>query len=899
MAQEHWLSEKQLPMLQQLGTNFVARSGMEDAVSKGILNGRPFGGVSISWSHDLDHAITPLSNFRHKRLVGIEMKTSQKSIIFLCVYMPFYDTANRSECLAETLDVITMLENVIEQHPNHNVIIGGDINSELKNASPFDPFWCDFMSKNQLTCCDSLFPPSSVTYHHVSLGHKKWNDHFLVSNSLFNGSKLSNCSILQEGDNLSDHHPILMSVKTTIQPREYIAPQPSSTPILKWDKLNVTDLHNYTAHLQQSVELGPPMPRCDNHCMCSDQSCIQSLQSEYNYIIHCLKYADSFLPRVKPGVQKDWWTRSLTNLRNKSIEVHSIWVNEGRPHQGAIHDERLRVRANYKHSLRAAQRAPKQAAWDRLHLSLTQSDTNHFWKSWRQLYNKNKSNLAPVVDGLTSPDAIANTFMQNFQSNSTPNNQENVDRLNREFSSKYDNYVLKHNEHCDCNKTNNNITVFTVIDALSCMRKGKSCDEDSISAEHLHNAPLIVLRRLTNLFNQMLKHSFVPEQFRFGFMVPIVKNHQASHGDSSNYRGITISPIISKIFEHSLKLVFGNYLGTSDSQFGFKKNQSTVHALHCLRETVDYFVNNSSRVYSTFLDASKAFDRIIHSGLFIKLMERNIPLMFLNVIVSWYDGLQCRVKWGTNFSPWFAISAGVRQGGVLSPDFYSIYVDDLIRKLKDTQKGCYFHSLFAAALFYADDMAILSPSVKGLQSLLKVCEDYCARWDICLNASKSRSLYFGKKTSIPYKVLLNNRVVEWADEWKYLGLTLKSGKSFGCSVTDRVRKFYRCANAILRIDGFSNEMVMLRLLETHCVPILSYAIEVVKVANRDERRQLRVAYNSIFRRLFAYRRSESVTQLQAFLNRPTWEQLIDNRRRSFVNRICASGVSSLSHALLN
>ena len=146
---------------------------------------------------------------------------------------------------------------------------------------------------------------------------------------------------------------------------------------------------------------------------------------------------------------------------------------------------------------------------------------------------------------------------------------------------------------------------------------------------------------------------------------------------------------------------------------------------------------------------------------------------------------------------------------------------------------------------------------------------------------------------------MNKRDVEWEDEWKYLGLTLKSGKLFGCSVTDRVRKFYRCANAILRIDGFSNEMVMLRLLETHCVSILSHAIDVVKVANRDERRQLRVAYNSIFRRLFAYRRSESVTQLQSFLNRPTWEELIDKRRRSFVNRIRVSGVSSLSLACLN
>ena len=152
---------------------------------------------------------------------------------------------------------------------------------------------------------------------------------------------------------------------------------------------------------------------------------------------------------------------------------------------------------------------------------------------------------------------------------------------------------------------------------------------------------------------------------------------------------------------------------------------------------------------------------------------------------------------------------------------------------------------------------------------------------------------------ISYNVILNDNKVDWAEEWKYLGLTLKSSKTFGCSVTDRVRKFYRCANAILRIDGYSNEMVMLHLLETHCVPILSYAVEVIKVCDRDERRQLRVAYNSIFRKLFDYRRSESVTRLQSFLNRPTWEELIERRRNSFVKRIRASGITSLSLVCLN
>ena len=91
---------------------------------------------------------------------------------------------------------------------------------------------------------------------------------------------------------------------------------------------------------------------------------------------------------------------------------------------------------------------------------------------------------------------------------------------------------------------------------------------------------------------------------------------------------------------------------------------------------------------------------------------------------------------------------------------------------------------------------------------------------------------------------------------------------------------------------------MLQLVETHCVPILTYAIEVIHVLDRDERRQLRVAYNSIFRKIFEYRRYESVTALQTFLNRPTWEQLTESRRNGFVNRIRNTGLANLSLAYL-
>ena len=141
--------------------------------------------------------------------------------------------------------------------------------------------------------------------------------------------------------------------------------------------------------------------------------------------------------------------------------------------------------------------------------------------------------------------------------------------------------------------------------------------------------------------------------------------------------------------------------------------------------------------------------------------------------------------------------------------------------------------MFAAALFYADDMALLAPSVRGLQRLLNACEAYCKEWDICLNSKKSKNWYFGKRTNNLFKTTLNGIELQWEDEWSYLGVCLKSETKFGCSVTERIQKFYRCSNTIYRIDGHSDDHIMLQLLETHCVPLLTYAIEIIQIANRD------------------------------------------------------------------
>ena len=148
---------------------------------------------------------------------------------------------------------------------------------------------------------------------------------------------------------------------------------------------------------------------------------------------------------------------------------------------------------------------------------------------------------------------------------------------------------------------------------------------------------------VTLLFNAMLRHGFVPADFRFGMIKPLLKN---KHGNPTNldmYRGITLAPALSKLFERVLLSTYGGFLHSDQLQFGFKEQSSCCHALFGFTETVKYFTERGNKVHCAFLDASKAFDKILHNGLFLKLIDKGVPLPFLRILVSWYCKLRCCV----------------------------------------------------------------------------------------------------------------------------------------------------------------------------------------------------------------------------------------------------------------
>ena len=227
------------------------------------------------------------------------------------------------------------------------------------------------------------------------------------------------------------------------------------------------------------------------------------------------------------------------------------------------------------------------------------------------------------------------------------------------------------------------------------------------------------------------------------------------------------------------------YLQTHDHQFGFKKQQSTDMCFFTVKSVVKYYTKQKSSVYTCFLDAAEAFDRVSHWTLFSKLIKRNIPLVIVRIIAFWYQTQSMCIKWGKNSSTYFNVSNGVRQGGVLSPKIFAIHIDDLSPDLAMCTSGCYIDDQCMNHVMYADNICLLAPSAIGLKRMLDVCLGFSLRNDIKFNPIKSVCIVFKPKSSKLYcpNVKLDCGTLEYISCTKYLGLLLTTLVAHGLYLT--------------------------------------------------------------------------------------------------------------------
>ena len=155
-------------------------------------------------------------------------------------------------------------------------------------------------------------------------------------------------------------------------------------------------------------------------------------------------------------------------------------------------------------------------------------------------------------------------------------------------------------------------------------------------------------------------------------------------------------------------------LKTSDLQFGYKSESSTVMCITMVIETIQYFTACHSPIYVLYMDASKAFDKLYHIELFRLLSERAVCPLILRLLLNMYRKQRIQVRWGDSLSDMFSMSSGVKQGAVLSPVLFTAYFDKLFERLRASGIGCHVGKMYAGAFGYANDVVLLAPSLDAL-----------------------------------------------------------------------------------------------------------------------------------------------------------------------------------------
>jgi hypothetical protein len=375
----------------------------------------------------------------------------------------------------------------------------------------------------------------------------------------------------------------------------------------------------------------------------------------------------------------------------------------------------------------------------------------------------------------------------------------------------------------------------------------------------------------------------VPAVFTTGVIIPILKKSTLNPNISKHYRPVTLSSIHTKIVEC---LLIPSY-DVCNTQFGFRQGRGTSMACNLFTDIISYCQLKRSPLLVASLDAEKCFDSVCHTSLFAKLIDilPGNQWLFLN---EWYKRLNAVIKYRGQFSKSFVITRGTRQGSVLSPYLFNIFIDELLEKLSMSNFGIHIGNKLYNSFAYADDITVMSSSVTGLQKLIDICTDYSKRWRFNFNKDKSKCMLIGKNPFIVEPSLyMNGCMLENVNTLEILGNIYNQTGSSSDHINKRIAKcrqsFYSLAPAGILYPGASTDVQM--YLYSHiCQPTLTYGLDCLNLTQNDVSKLDSVQGKFIKQCLGLSKRSHN-TQLLEALNVRKVSQIYEKSCISLYNRI--------------
>jgi hypothetical protein len=517
---------------------------------------------------------------------------------------------------------------------------------------------------------------------------------------------------------------------------------------------------------------------------------------------------------------KKWFNQSCNKLKN---EVKSLAKKlSSDPKNGNLRNTFFQTKKIYKKSIKNARITFKQNLAEKLQEAST-SDPKSYWKLLDEL--KNIDAHEKVSNCPISSEEWVNHFKHLFKPHPLSNTVEEQDVFQE---------LTNLEKQKMFNELSFKITHEEIEKAIRGLKPGKAAGPDNLISEIIKASATIILPPLQKAFNHILVRGTYPILWSEGIITALHK--KGSLYDPDNYRGITVGNAIGKLFG----MVLNNRLSAfCDSREIINERQSS-HRKKC-RTTDNVFIikslfekycqKNNMKLYTCFVDFRKAFDSIWHDALFLKLQRLGISGPFYDVIKNMYQKVTATVK-GPNgeLSNTFAIKRGVKQGDILSPLLFNLFINDVIPlfeendstplKLIEQTVGC---------LLYADDLVILSSSPEGLQKSLNKLHSYCSKWKLEVNLKKSKVMCFTKSKKIPFKHFTYGECeLDNVEIFTYLGIEISHSGSFKLAQKYMADKATRAAfklRNLLHNSGLPPQ-TSLRLFDQLIKPICLYGSEI-------------------------------------------------------------------------
>ena len=259
---------------------------------------------------------------------------------------------------------------------------------------------------------------------------------------------------------------------------------------------------------------------------------------------------------------------------------------------------------------------------------------------------------------------------------------------------------------------NQHISIFEVKKAIDATKRGKASGIDNIPVEVLKNDTAVSFLHV--LFNVCFDNGIVPADWGKCIINPIPKSSTTDRRDPLSYRGICLAPAMYKLYCSVLNSRLTSWSDENhkleDEQNGFRKGKSTTDHISSLMNIIDTRKKLKKSTFCAFIDFKKAYDTINRSILWKRLSDIGISGKMFQAIKSLYACVKSCVRLNSYKTDWFDVNCGLRQGCVLSPLLFDLFINNLAIFLKSLDLGVKIGDENVCVMLYADDIVLLAES---------------------------------------------------------------------------------------------------------------------------------------------------------------------------------------------